>query len=78
MQTETLFQIDPQTPKNLKELAKQNKTTCRYCKHRIRMEQNFSYKIHQCCGKRPTRRNSDGYVHIKVTDPACTMFEKED
>lgn len=78
MTTDTLFNIPPTNPTNTKELAKKNKTTCRYCKHRIRMEQNFSYKIHQCCGKRPTRRNTDGYEHIKVDNPACAMFEREE
>lgn len=75
---ETRFNVPPTKPRNMKELAKKNKTTCRYCKHRIRMEQNFSHKIHQCCGKQPTRRNSDGYVHIKVDNPACGFFEREE
>lgn len=50
--------------------------TCRHCKHRIRVEQNFSYKVYQCCRKRPTTRNFAGYAYIKVTNPACGMFEK--
>lgn len=76
----TLFNIPETKPVNLKELAKKNKTTCRYCKHRIRMEQMYTYpvKVHQCCGKQPTRRNADGYVHIKCDNPACAMFERED
>lgn len=76
--SDTLFNIQPSSPQNIKELAKINKRTCRYCDFRIRMMQQFSNKVHQCCGKRPTRRNSDGYVHIKVDDPACQMFKKEE
>lgn len=75
---DTLFNIPETNPMDLKELAKKNKTTCRYCKHRIRMAQMYTMKVHQCCGKRPTRRNSDGYAHIKVDNPACAMFEKDE
>ena len=49
--------------------------TCRHCAHRVRYGIEHSLKVKQCCEMRPTARNQFGYAYIKVTDPACAMFE---
>lgn len=51
---------------------------CRTCKHRKRYELNaYSKRIVQCCELKPSTRSYSGYKHIKVTDMACNMYEKE-
>ena len=48
--------------------AKQELPTCRTCKHRQRWELNDHSK---------SRRTGNGLKRIKVTNPACRLYEKE-
>lgn len=51
---------------------------CRTCKHRRRFALNeYSPKIVQCCGLKPSKRSNSGYKTIKVTALACNMYEEE-
>ena len=51
--------------------------TCRTCKHRLRFALNdHSAKIIQCCELQPSKRSNSGYKTIKVTDKACSCYEK--
>lgn len=58
--------------------AKQELPTCRTCKHRQRWELNdHSTKIVQSCALQKSRRTGNGLKRIKVTNPACRLYEKE-
>lgn len=59
--------------KNLQELT----MTCKTCKHRQRWMNEFSPKVTQVC-ELQKGRTSMGFKKIKVTDPACIHYEKED
>lgn len=51
--------------------------TCRTCKHRLRFALNdHSAKIIQCCELQPSKLSNSGYKTIKVTDRACSCYEK--
>ena len=52
-------------------------TTCRTCKHRQRWMNEFSPKVTQICELKKGRTQM-GYRKIKVTDPACEQYEKEE
>lgn len=49
--------------------------TCRHCIHRERHQCGGS--IVQYCGLRKSTRTHNGKLKIKVTDTACSAFEKE-
>ena len=51
--------------------------TCRTCKHRQRWMNEFSSKITQVCELKKDRTQTV-FRKIKVTDPACEEYEKED
>ena len=51
--------------------------TCRTCKHRQRWMSEFSPKVTQVCELK-IGRTQMGFRKIKVTDPACEEYEKED
>ena len=58
--------------------AKQELPTCRTCKYRQRWELNdHSTKIVQSCALQKSRRTGNGLKRIKVTNPACHLYEKE-
>ena len=54
-----------------------NMETCRTCKHRQRWMNEFSPKVTQVCELKKGRTQM-GFRKIKVTDPACEQFEKEE
>ena len=59
--------------------TKQELPTCRTCKHRQRWELNdHSTKIVQSCALQKSRRTGNGLKRIKVTNPACCLYEKEE
>ena len=51
--------------------------TCRTCKHRQRWMNEFSPKVTQVCELKKGRTQM-GFRKIKVTDPACEEYEKEE
>ena len=51
--------------------------TCRTCKHRQRWMNEFSPKVTQVCELKKGRTQME-FRKIKVTDPACEEYEKED
>ena len=51
--------------------------TCRTCKHRQRWMNEFSTKVTQVCELKKGRTQM-GFRKIKVTDPACEQYEKEE
>ena len=51
--------------------------TCRTCKHRQRWMNEFSPKVTQVCELKKGRTHM-GFRKIKVADPACEEYEKED
>ena len=51
--------------------------TCRTCKHRQRWMNEFSSKVTQVCELKKGRTLMVSRK-IKVTDPACEEYEKED
>ena len=58
--------------------TKQELPTCRTCKHRQRWKLNdHSTKIVQSCALQKSRRTGNGLKRIKVTNPACRLYEKE-
>lgn len=57
--------------------TKQELPTCRTCKHRQRWKLNdHSTKIVQSCALQKSRRTGNGLKRIKVTNPACRLYEK--
>ena len=51
--------------------------TCRYCAHRQRWFLG-PVRIGQYCGVRSSKRTHNGLLKIKVTNPACGFYKKED
>lgn len=62
---EKLFEIEPLHPDKF----------CRTCIHRERHSYYRSLKVMQFCGKRKDSRNQFGLKRIKVTTPACDLYE---
>lgn len=50
-------------------------TTCRTCKHRERWQ--CGGRVIQYCGKRNSNLTNNGKLKIKVTMPACPLYESE-
>lgn len=63
----TLFDLPPTTPGK-------PANTCGSCAHRERHQCGGS--VIQYCGVRKSNRTDNGLLKIKVTDPACALFEK--
>jgi hypothetical protein len=61
----TLFEIDPVL----------HTTFCRTCIHRERHPYFHSNKVMQYCGKQRDNRNQFRLKRIKVTNPACELYE---
>ena len=51
--------------------------TCRTCKHRQRWMNEFSFKVIHVCELKKGRTPM-GFRKIKVTDPACKEYKKEE
>lgn len=51
--------------------------TCRTCKHRQRWTNDFSPKVTQVCELKKGRTRM-GFRKIKVTDPACAQYKREE
>ena len=51
--------------------------TCRHCAHRQRWCLG-PVRIGQYCGVRSSNRTHNGLLKIKVTNPACGFYKKED
>lgn len=52
--------------------------TCRTCKHRQRWQADYETRVTQYCEKRKSGRTHNGLLKIKVTNPACGYYEKEE
>lgn len=60
------------------EVRRNMDATCRTCKNRERWKADYETKATQYCGKRKSNRTHNGLLKIKVTNPACWLYEKED
>jgi beta-lactamase superfamily II metal-dependent hydrolase len=53
--------------------SKENKNTCKDCKHRERWQCNS--KVFQYCKVRKSKRTQNGLLKIKCKDKSCLMFK---
>lgn len=61
----TLFEIEPQYPTKF----------CRTCTHRVAQRYPHGTKFMQFCELTNDNRNQFGMKRIKVTNPACNLYE---